>query len=267
MCLSKVAKHAVVDDKLDFDFDLNWDKCDYISEETFTDITNTGKDLNIVHWNVRGLSSKTDEINLLLSQLRDSIDVISLNETWLSSNTKELNGLTQYKLINKPRINRKAGGVRRTDLELDRIKTEHAVVELKCRSQILICSMYRPPNSDINSFLNEYTELITGPKHERCANIVVCLDHNLDLLKHIKHKPTRKFIESTTDMNLLPVITKPTRITHGSATLIDNIMISEKLQLKYSSGIMINNMSDHLPCYLTLPDETNHEHKGTEYKW
>ena len=68
-------------------------------------------------------------------------------------------------------------------------------------------------------------------------------------------------------MNLLPVITKPTRITHGSATLIDNIMISEKLQMKYHSGIMINNMSDHLPCYLTLPDETDHEYNRTDYRW
>ena len=175
MCLSKIAKHAVLDNKLDFDFDLNWDKCNYISEETFIDITNNDKDLNIVHWNVRGLTSKINEINLLLNQSRESIDVISLNETWLTSNTNELRGLTHYDLINKPRINRKGGGVgflirsdiphrRRTDLELDTIKTEHAVVELKCKSQILICSMYRPPNSDITLFLDEYTELINSLK-------------------------------------------------------------------------------------------------------
>ena len=111
MCLSKIAKHAEIDDKLDFDFDLNWDKCDYINEETLIDITDTDKDLNIVHWNVRGLTSKTDDVNLLLSQLCDSIDVISLNETWLSSDMKELTGLKQYKLINKPKTNRKGGGV------------------------------------------------------------------------------------------------------------------------------------------------------------
>ena len=79
MCLSKIANHAVIDEKLDFDFDLNWDKCDYISEETYTDIIHTDRDLNIVHWNVRGLSSKTDEINLLLSQLRNSIPLSTVN--------------------------------------------------------------------------------------------------------------------------------------------------------------------------------------------
>ena len=278
MCLSKIVKQSEIKENLDFDFDLNWDKCDYISEELFTDISNTDRDLNIVHWNVRGLTSKTDELSLLLGQLRNSIDVISLNETWLSSDTKKIIDLPNYKLINKPRKNRKGGGVgflirsdvphrRRLDLELDTLKTEHAVVELKCKSQILICSMYRPPNSDINCFLDEYVDLVTRLKKERRANIVICLDHNLDLLKHHKHNPTRKFIESTTDMNLLPVITKPTRITHGSATLIDNIMISEKLQSKYSSGIMVNNMSDHLPCYLTLPDETDHEPQKRELRW
>ena len=38
-------------------------------------------------------------------------------------------------------------------------------------------------------------------------------------------------------------------------------MISEKLQITYKSGIMINDTSDHLPCYLSLQDETDHEVK------
>ena len=121
--------------------------------------------------------------------------------------------------------------------------------------------MYRPPNSDIALFLDEYKQVVNKLKDEKYGNIVICLDHNLDFLKHAKHAPTRQFIESNLDLNLLPIITKPTRVTHESATLIDNIMISEKLQIKYKSGIMINDTSDHLPCYLTLPDETDHEVK------
>ena len=51
---------------------------------------------------------------------------------------------------------------------------------------------------------------------------------------------------------MLPVITKPTRITDTSATLIDNIFISGKLQKAYHSEIIISDMSDHLPTVIKL---------------
>ena len=53
-------------------------------------------------------------------------------------------------------------------------------------------------------------------------------------------------------MNVYPTISKPTRITKNSATLIDNIFVSEELLLDCKSGILVNDMSDHLPCLLTL---------------
>ena len=54
------------------------------------------------------------------------------------------------------------------------------------------------------------------------------------------------------DNNLLPTITKPTRISKSSATLIDNILISEKLAIDYRSHILVDDISDHLPCLITL---------------
>ena len=49
-------------------------------------------------------------------------------------------------------------------------------------------------------------------------------------------------------MNLLPVITKPTRV---SATLIDNIFVSNRLQHSINSGVIITDISNHFPCILT----------------
>ena len=50
----------------------------------------------------------------------------------------------------------------------------------------------------------------------------------------------------------LPVITKPTRITKTTATLLDNLIISQKLQTTFECGIIVDDISDHLPCYLKL---------------
>ena len=48
------------------------------------------------------------------------------------------------------------------------------------------------------------------------------------------------------------MITKPTRISASAATLIDNILVDQKLAEVSSSGIFIDNASDHLPCYTLL---------------
>ena len=78
------------------------------------------------------------------------------------------------------------------------------------------------------------------------------MDHNLDLLKGQTHQPTRQFINKTSELNLLPTITRPSRITSHLATLVDNIYVSEELQHTFESPILLNDMSDHLPLVTML---------------
>ena len=78
------------------------------------------------------------------------------------------------------------------------------------------------------------------------------MDHNFDLLKSSIHKQTNVFTEMLLDNGMIPTITKPTRISKTTATLIDNILVSEDLQEMFNSGILTDNSSDHIPCYTTL---------------
>ena len=80
------------------------------------------------------------------------------------------------------------------------------------------------------------------------------MDHNLDFLKHSIHKRTQDFIELNLDNNLIPSITRPTRITKSSATLIDNIMVSQSLTKNSESRIIIDDISDHLPSVVKFKD-------------
>ena len=48
-------------------------------------------------------------------------------------------------------------------------------------------------------------------------------DFNIDLLKSESCDYSNQFIEQLFTSSFLPVINKPTRITHLTATLIDNI--------------------------------------------
>ena len=50
----------------------------------------------------------------------------------------------------------------------------------------------------------------------------------------------------------MPTISKPTRVTTKSATLNDNLFVSTKLQQNLESLIILDDLSDHMPCMVTL---------------
>ena len=86
------------------------------------------------------------------------------------------------------------------------------------------------------------------------------MDHNLDLLKNHLHNNTQEFININYDCDLFPVITKPTRITHTSATLIDNIFLDSLLTGNITNRIIVDDISDHLPA-VTILEGINHSPK------
>lgn len=78
----------------------------------------------------------------------------------------------------------------------------------------------------------------------RNTNLILLGDFNIDLIKVNSHNKTNAFIEEFFSRGLSPLITKPTRITDYSATLIDHIHtnINNKNVIP---GIIITDVSDH----------------------
>ena len=92
-------------------------------------------------------------------------------------------------------------------------------------------SLYQPPNTSFEQLHHHFSETVPKVKSEdRDKQLILGMDHNLDLLKSNSHSATQKFLDTIINNGLLPTITRPTRITQQSATLIDNIFISELLQ-------------------------------------
>ena len=113
-------------------------------------------------------------------------------------------------------------------------------------------ALYRAPNSDSKEFNREYYKLLNLIEAEKSKDVIIGTDHNLDFLKRDFHEPTRKFIEQNFEKEMYPIITNPTRITKSSATLIDNIIVSKNI-FQYSLGaILVDDISDHLPCLLIV---------------
>ena len=82
------------------------------------------------------------------------------------------------------------------------------------------------------------------------------MDHNLDLLKSNNHMETPKFMDMNFDANILPCITRPMRITKSTATLIDNVFVSQNLHKAFDSTILINDISDHLPSLVIIHNQS-----------
>ena len=124
-------------------------------------------------------------------------------------------------------------------------------MELKTKNkEFLVGSLYRPPNTDAHHFSEWLRETLSTLKKNN--EVILGLDHNMDLLKAEKHKPTQRFLDTLLEMDLMPTISRPTRLTHTTATLIDNIIIDQKENENFDSYVLIDNTSDHLPCIMIL---------------
>ena len=75
-------------------------------------------------------------------------------------------------------------------------------------------------------------------------------DFNINILNSQSHQPTNEFINLMLSNSMYPLISKPTRITSSTATLIDNIFTNNlELHVSRSSGILYTDLSDHLPIF------------------
>ena len=139
------------------------------------------------------------------------------------------------------------------DLVISTNLFEYNVVELKTNSNsILLVSGYRPPNTNPKNFMKEYRTVLSKLKELRHHELIVGMDHNFDLLKSASNSTTSKFLDLNIDKDLTPCITKPTRVTNKTATLIDNILISNKLHYNYTPFVVTDDLSDHYPTLVVL---------------
>ena len=64
-------------------------------------------------------------------------------------------------------------------------------------------------------------------------------DLNIDLLKSDVHKSTSSLLDVKISYNVFPVITKPTRVTESTATLIDHILTNNfDIDASHYQGIL-----------------------------
>ena len=224
---------------------------------------NSLKGFKVVHFNVRSLPKKIDQLRVLFQG--SNIDVITVSETWLrpSLNSKlyELDGYTLYRSDR----DHKGGKGKRGGGLLTYINNRHAACSLThnldvsskhieaqwlniCRphcKNVTIGNFYRPPSGELTltiNYLEECMKLIQPDNDE----VFLLGDFNVNFKN--KQSPEFKSMDFFVKANgLSQLIKKPTRITNKSKSLIDLVMTNSKYIAR--SGTLDHFISDHQPFF------------------
>ena len=71
-----------------------------------------------------------------------------------------------------------------------------------------------------------------------------------DFFKYDVHKPTSTMLDTIYACNVFPLITKPTRVTETTATLIDHILTNNiDIASDHLQGILCTDISDHYAIF------------------
>lgn len=263
-----------------FDEGLCKNDCKYYSMEEvrhfFSRKDNQG--LSVLHLNIRSLSKNLDELKALILHIKQSgqeIQFILLCETFLNDKSVSLCEIPGYSLVACNREG-KGGGVAiyilneipfniRWDLCLNYEKEfETIVIEATLNKQkLIIGEVYRVPNTSEKDSVDRYKSFIEKLQQGN-SDIIIGTDQNFNLLNMDKHTHTNELFNLFTSNGYYPTTTKPTRITHSSATLIDNIYIKRKRKLEFKAAVIMADISDHLPIVVVLQQTNMNRIKSLE---
>ena len=120
------------------------------------------------------------------------------------------------------------------------------------KGNIIIGEVYRVPNSSCPDSITNY-ELLTNKLQKGT-------DQNVDYLNRspIHCAYSKHLLETFFAACLVPTITRPTRITSESATLIDNIYVRGNRLEYLRSGILVADISDHFPIFEFTGNNVRH---------
>ena len=211
---------------------------------------------NILSLNVRSIPANLQlftDIFLSQNNIFSKIDVLGFTETRLDQQLVPMYQIPGYNMFTTCR-NRYGGGVAlyiaskyisSLYYSLCNDSIECLGVECKILNKTYLCiCIYRPPNGDKNIFLNVLLDFLTTIRDKFTA-VFILGDFNINLIDNINNL-VREFITLMYSFSLFQVITKPTRVTDNTASLLDHLWTTE-IEFNLGNFIIETDFSDHFP--------------------
>ena len=162
-------------------------------------------------------------------------------------------------------VNKVLKAIPRPDLKIDLPLVESCWVEIdpsNNRKHIMIGWIYKHPPANVEEFTLKFDEFLNKLNPSK-YDMYIMGDLNIGLLKYHSHLQTEGYLDMIYSLDLLPVVTKPTRITNHTATLIDHIYTTNVNRL--TSGIVTVDMSDHLTVFCIVDTPLKKQNRQNTY--
>ena len=131
---------------------------------------------------------------------------------------------------------------------IENFESVSALIFFKSK-KIVVSEIYRPPNSDNHDFTVNLMHMLESKTKSDYK--FICGDFNYDLIKISQHWATADFYSCMLDHEYVAMMLKPTRVTHSTSTLMDNIFVQSKKLMSNASYVLVDGMSDHYPCVVS----------------
>jgi hypothetical protein len=265
---------------LDSPYVNNVYKCTYLDEAEFCSSYNNLSKFSIMSLNIQSLQSKFNDFAELIHSLNShnsAPDVICLQELWQFPDSMAFSLPGYHPLEYKLRRNNVQGGgvgifIKRRlkysvlpekSIFVDRIfESLFIEVELGPSAKCIVGSTYRPgtkhPTLSSGDQFTQFMDLLSN----LCSNlsdykspVYSFGDFNLDLLQYNSSQQVTDYIDLLFSFGFMQIITKPTRVTLKSATLIDHLITTSDSNV-FESVILTTKLSDHFPLIYVSNSQT-----------
>ena len=230
---------------------------------------------NCLHINIHSIPDKYDQLVRMLLDLKAyniQVHFIMLCETFLTDKAVAKCKIPGYELIYENRKTLTKGGVALYVSDMFTAKKlpdvgvhvegefETVFAEVKDGDKSMIVGeIYRIPQTNEKLSLERFNITLSNIQKFNPSSIIIGTDQNFDYMNVNTNNNILTLLNTFVTCGMLPTINKPTRITHTSATCIDNIYIKSSKLNQLFSAILLSDISDHLPvmtCYGTWQRKT-----------
>ena len=247
---------------------FNVQNCDYYTEPSFAkkciQLNISENCFSLMHCNIRSMAKNLNDFEQYLQCLNLRFKVVTFSETWLTHANYECFNICGYNIENQFRSDKSGGGVSicvsheieytlRNEFNFCNEYIESLFIEIpksefNFDKNIIVGTVYRPPNTEIEEFIKYLDDILVKLKAEQ--NIIYLLgDFNINLLNIENHTQSSDFLDLLYSHSFMPLINKPTRVTANSATIIDHIFCNEIHNSRLFNGIFVTEITDHYPIF------------------
>jgi exonuclease III len=252
--------------------------CNYRQHKSIPSTTDS--DLKIFSLNIRSLNKHITQIRDDIEQYK-KFDILCFNETSCSPENSA-GGIADFEIdgfhtpiLQKPCRSSCRGGGLAIYINEDTCSSDdfHRIDQLCCtetdtpsageflflevnvkkriNKKVIVGTMYRSPSAQPTNFIESIKSKLQFLERHKKKHIIIAGDTNIDLIQHDNDVHAQNISDITLSHGFTEVISKPTRITDHSATLLDHIF-TNSLAKTTSTGVLINDISDHLGTFINL---------------